>query len=574
MESTALNGRMARWQILLSEFDIVYVNQKAVKGTAIADFLVSKTLEDYEPLNFDFPNEDLMYIATTKKDFLKYGHWKLNFDGASNVVANGIGAILVPPDGDHYPFTSKLDFDCRNNMAEYEACIMGIHATIERKIKVLEVYGDSALVIYQLKGEWETRDSKFINYQKLVLELIEEFDDITFCYLPQEENQMADALAMLASMIKVNKLDDVKPIQMSIYGAPAHCYNIDDEEEKDDHPWYHDILRYVKNCEYPDQATENEKKTLRRLANDYVLDGEILYRRGKDQVLLRCVDAVEAKQILKEVHEGVCGTHANGFTMARQIMRFGYYWSAMEGDFIKYAKKCHKCQIYGDKIHVPPSPLHVMTSSWPFSIWGMDAIGPISPKPLNGHLFIVMVIDYFTKWVAATSYANVTKSALPFAIFAYRTSIRTSIGAIHFSLVYGIEAVLPIEVEIPSLRVLSELKLDEAEWIQSRYDQLNLIEEKRLRAIRHGQMYQKRMMRVYNKKVRPREFHERDLAIGGFSSVVGTESKERRKPPLFVFLRLRGFDLQGSREARAKRSLLRIADHRPRWRQGGARAEP
>ncbi|KAK5776518.1 hypothetical protein PVK06_044477 [Gossypium arboreum] len=56
MESTALNGRMARWQILLSEFDIVYVNQKAVKGSAIADFLASRALEDYEPLKFNFPN--------------------------------------------------------------------------------------------------------------------------------------------------------------------------------------------------------------------------------------------------------------------------------------------------------------------------------------------------------------------------------------------------------------------------------------------------------------------------------------------------------------------------------------
>ncbi|XP_012448883.2 uncharacterized protein LOC105772091 [Gossypium raimondii] len=75
---------------------------------------------------------------------------------------------------------------------------------------------------------------------------------------------------------------------------------------------------------------------------------------------------------------------------------------------------------------------------------------------------------------------------LPFALLAYRTSVRTSTGATPFSLVYGMEAVLPIEVEIPSLRVLAELKLDEAEWIQSRYDQLNLVEEKRLKAIRHG----------------------------------------------------------------------------------------
>ncbi|KAK5847026.1 hypothetical protein PVK06_003328 [Gossypium arboreum] len=227
MESNALNGRMARWQILLSEFDIVYVNQKAVKGSAIADFLASRALEDYEPLSFDFPNEDLMYVATTEEDSQEGHPWKLNFDGASNAVGNGIGAVLISPNGDYYPFASKLDFDCTNNIAEYEACIMGILAAIERKIKVLEVYGDSALVIYQLKGEWETRDPKLISYRRLVLELIEEFDDITFCYLPRDENQIADALATLASMIKVNKQEDMKPIQMSIYKAPAHYCNID-----------------------------------------------------------------------------------------------------------------------------------------------------------------------------------------------------------------------------------------------------------------------------------------------------------------------------------------------------------
>ncbi|KAK5783860.1 hypothetical protein PVK06_038376 [Gossypium arboreum] len=220
---------------------------------------------------------------------------------------------------------------------------MGIRAAIERKIRVLEVYGNSVLVIYQLKGEWETRDPKLIDYRKLVLQLVKEFGDITFHYLPRDENQMADALATLASMIRVNKQEDVKPIRMSIYDVPAHCYNIEEDEEKDDHPWYHDILQYVKNREYPDQASENDKKTLRRLAIDYVLDGDILYRRRKDQVLLRCVDAVEAKKILEEVHEGVCGTHANGFTMAKQIMRFGYYWSTMEGDCVNYAERCHKC---------------------------------------------------------------------------------------------------------------------------------------------------------------------------------------------------------------------------------------
>ncbi|XP_016667454.2 uncharacterized protein [Gossypium hirsutum] len=317
MESTALNGRMARWQILLSEFDIVYVNQKAVKGSAIADFLASRALEDYEPLNFNFPIEDLMYVAIAEGDMPENHSWKLNFDGASNAVGNGVGAILISPNGDHYPFTCKLDFDCTNNMAEYEACIMGIRAAIDREIKVLEVYGDSALVIYQLKGEWETRDSKLISYRKLILELIENFDDITFHYLPRDENQMVDAFATLASMVKVNEQEDMKSIQMSICEAPAHCCNVDEEEERDDHPWYHDILQYVNSRAYPDKATENDKRILRRLASDYVLDGKVLYKKRNDQVLLRCVDAVEAKKILEEVHDGVCGTHANGVEQAK-----------------------------------------------------------------------------------------------------------------------------------------------------------------------------------------------------------------------------------------------------------------
>ena len=66
---------------------------------------------------------------------------------------------------------------------------------------------------------------------------------------------------------------------------------------------------------------------------------------------------------------------------------------------------------------------------------------------------------------------------LPFALHGYRTSIRTSTGATPFSLVYGMEVVLHVEVEIPLLRVIMEAKLTEAEWVQNRFDQLNLIEE-------------------------------------------------------------------------------------------------
>ena len=70
------------------------------------------------------------------------------------------------------------------------------------------------------------------------------------------------------------------------------------------------------------------------------------------------------------------------------------------------------------------------------------------------------------------------------------------------------EAVLPIKVEIPSLWVLKEVELEEAEWVQARYEQLNLIEEKRMKAICHGQLYQKRIMRAHDKKIQPKQFQE------------------------------------------------------------------
>ncbi|PKI61774.1 hypothetical protein CRG98_017824 [Punica granatum] len=101
----------------------------------------------------------------------------------------------------------------------------------------------------------------------------------------------------------------------------------------------------------------------------------------------------------------------------------------------------------------------------------------------------------------------------PLALLAYRTSIRSSTGATLYSLVYGMEAVLPIEVEIPSMRVLVESKLKEAKWPKQRYEQLNLIDDKRLTALCHGQCYQQRMARTFNKKVRPREFSPGDLVL-------------------------------------------------------------
>ena len=84
----------------------------------------------------------------------------------------------------------------------------------------------------------------------------------------------------------------------------------------------------------------------------------------------------------------------------------------MERHSIRFVRKCHECQIHGDLIHSPPSELHAMSAPWPFVAWGIDVIGPIEPKASNGHRFILVAIDYFTKWVKAVTFKSVTRKVV------------------------------------------------------------------------------------------------------------------------------------------------------------------
>jgi ribonuclease HI len=105
-------------------------------------------MEDYESLNFDFPNEDVLVIEEEKSDW-----WIMYFDGAINVYGNEAGAVIISHDKKQYPVSVKLQFGCTNNMAEYEVCILGLEAALEMNIRKIDVYGDSMLIICQVKGE-------------------------------------------------------------------------------------------------------------------------------------------------------------------------------------------------------------------------------------------------------------------------------------------------------------------------------------------------------------------------------------------------------------------------------------
>ena len=129
--------------------------------------------------------------------------------------------------------------------------------------------------------------------------------------------------------------------------------------------------------------------------------------------------------------------------------------------------------------------------------------GAVQAANKNITKILVNITDTYKDW----------QKYLPFALSAYCTSVRTSTSATSYSLVYGTEAVLPIEVEILSLRILSQIDLSEAKWAYSQNEQWNMIDEKCMTTMCHGQLYQHRVKRAFNKKVRPRVFEEGDLDL-------------------------------------------------------------
>ncbi|RDX75012.1 Tf2-9, partial [Mucuna pruriens] len=129
--------------------------------------------------------------------------------------------------------------------------------------------------------------------------------------------------------------------------------------------------------------------------------------RGFSFPLLKCLEEEESSYVIKEVHEGICGTHIGGRALASKIARAGYYWLTLKKDCMEYVKKCDKCQRFAEGHKAPLENLHHVTSPWPFFKWGVDILGPFPPAP--GQVkFLIVAVDYFTKWVEVESVATIT----------------------------------------------------------------------------------------------------------------------------------------------------------------------
>lgn len=128
--------------------------------------------------------------------------------------------------------------------------------------------------------------------------------------------------------------------------------------------------------------------------------------------------------VLEEVHQGIFGAHCSHLTLAKKLLRMGYYWPTMEVDAYHFVKRCVPCQQHDDLIHTPTQDLQLTITPWPFSHWGFNRVGQVYPNSTNGHKYIISTTEYFTKCVKAipltyTTRKQVSKFILNYIIYHF-----------------------------------------------------------------------------------------------------------------------------------------------------------
>ncbi|GKV32500.1 hypothetical protein SLEP1_g41100 [Rubroshorea leprosula] len=364
-------GRLIKWAVELGEFEITFQHRSAIRAQALADFIVECT-PCHSTLN-PKPND-----------------WTLYVDGASSSKGSRAGALLIGPDGYRSEHALKFNFDTTNNMAEYEALILGLQLALELKVKVIQVYSDSQLVVNQINPICEVVDPVMMKYAPLVADLKCKFQKFCLSKIPRTENEQADSLSKFASdsslssrSVFVEVLDEpsfMKPRMMEISTDP------------DTPSWTDSIISFLQDGILPED--KKEAMRLRKKASRYTLVEGVLYKRSFSLPLLRCLNPYEAEYALREVHEGIYGRYMKVSTGAMSVLE---PWLTKSYDMAK--------------------ELTNLVAPWPFAQWGLDLLGPFV-KGVGGVTHLIVGVDYFTKWVQARLLSNLTSKKIEDFVFS------------------------------------------------------------------------------------------------------------------------------------------------------------
>jgi ribonuclease HI len=253
------------------------------------------------------------------------------FDGSLKLEGAGAGVLLISPKGEQLKYVLKIFWKVSNNEAEYEALLHGLRLAISLDIKRLLVYGDSAMVINQVDKCWDRKKENMDAYCLEVRKLENKFYSLKFHHVVRDNNVAADVLSKLGSTraqvpvgVFVHMLHAPSiPEPVSTTTGPT-LSQPGQEVMMIDVNWQQPFIDYIHEQKVP--SDKNLVEQLVRRANSYVLVGDKLYRRGATSgVLMKCVPREEGKDILEEIHKGVCGNHASSRTLVSKAFRRAFY---------------------------------------------------------------------------------------------------------------------------------------------------------------------------------------------------------------------------------------------------------
>ncbi|GAU10124.1 hypothetical protein TSUD_420000, partial [Trifolium subterraneum] len=467
--------------------------------------------------------------------------WTIFVDGSSNSQGSGAGIILENGDGVLIEVSLGLSFPTTNNQAEYEAFLAGLRLAEDMGAEEITIFTDSQLVASQVSGEYQTKEERLLEYLNLIRAKLAKFKETEVKHVPREHNARADVLSKLASTRR-KKAGNQSLIQETLTkpsiektAEVMHICAVDEQS------WMSPVYNFLKSNTLPVDAKEAAK--IRKRACSYVLLDDKLYRRGFSIPLLKCVEEARVEFILQEIHEGINGQHIGGRSLARKALRAGYYWPTMQIDARDHVLKCDKCQRHGDMHLAPANELKTIISPWPFAWWGMDILGPF-PTAARQVKYLIVAVDYFTKWIEAEPLAKISASnilrffkrdvlarfGIPQVVVTdngtqftnkkfqeflaaigttqHFTSVEhpqtngqaeaanrvttphSTTGETPFRLTYGTEAVIPVEIGEPSSRI--EYPLEEDINDELLREELDLVEELRTGAyLREATLKQK-----------------------------------------------------------------------------------
>ena len=303
-------GRLMKWALELSEFDIRYKPKTTIKGQVLADFVI------------EFTSAELAEDTRATPDL---PIWKLYVDGAANAQGSSARLILTSLEGIDIEYALRFGFQASNNEAEYEVVIAGLNLAHSMEVDQLEVCSDSQLVVKQIEDTYKSKGEKMILYLKKVRELMRKFVLVQVRHIPRAENSRADALEKLATASQED-LSRLTPVE-HLAEPSIDLYNEEASPIMSEPRWMDPIWDYLIEGLLPNNPKEASK--LRTRSARFTIYQGSLYKRGFFTLILKCIAGEDDDYILREVHEGVCGNHIGARALAGKALRQGYYWPTM-----------------------------------------------------------------------------------------------------------------------------------------------------------------------------------------------------------------------------------------------------